>query len=101
MRIQPGYSEDTVSQDTVRIQPGYSEDTVRIQQGYSQDTAGVQSGYSQSTAGVQWGIVGTSRGTVVVGWWEDLSRKQSIKITQKLVYVFYIYCNIEPRTSTT
>ena len=48
---------------------------MRIQQGYSQGTAGVQSGYSQSTAGVQWGIVGTSRGTVVVGWWEDLSRK--------------------------
>ena len=37
--------------------------------------------------------MGTSRGTVVVGG--------SIKITQKLVYVFYIYCNIEPGTSTT
>ena len=36
--------------------------------------------------------MGTSRGTVVVG--------ESIKITQKLVNVFYIYCNIEARTST-
>ena len=44
----------------------------------------------QGTAGVQWVPVG---GTVVVGG--------SIKITQKLVYAFYIYCNIEPRTSTT
>ena len=26
--------------------------------------------------------------------------RESIKITQKLVYVFYIYCNIEYRTST-
>ena len=30
---------------------------------------------------------------------EDLSRKH--KITQKLVFMFYIYCNIEYRTSTT
>ena len=30
----------------MRIQPGYSKDTVRIQQGYSRGTAGVQSGYS-------------------------------------------------------
>ena len=27
--------------------------------------------------------------------------RESIKITQKLVYVFYIYCNIERRTSIT
>ena len=33
------------------------------------------------------------------GGWEDLSRKH--KKTQKLVNVFYIYCNIEPLTSTT
>ena len=26
---------------------------------------------------------------------------ESIKITQNLVYVFYIYCYLEPRTSTT
>ena len=30
MRIQPGYSKDTV-----RIQQGYSRGTVRVQQGYS------------------------------------------------------------------
>ena len=63
----------------MRIQQG----TVRIQQGYSEDTAGVQSGYS--------------RGTVVVG---GRIYRESIKITQKLVNVFYIYCNIEPTTST-
>ena len=103
MRIQPGYSEDTV-----RIQQGYSRGTVRVRQGYSQGTAGVQSGYSrgtvrvqqgysQGTAGVQWGIVGTSRGTVVVG---GRIYRESIKITQKIVNVFYIYCHIEARTST-
>ena len=42
---------NTISQDTVRIQPGYSKDTVRIQQGYSQGTAGVQSGYIRDTVG--------------------------------------------------
>ena len=63
---------------------------MRIQQGYSQGTAGVQSGYSRGTVGVKWVPVG---GTVVVGG--------SIKVMQKLVHVFYIYCNIEPRTSTT
>ena len=45
----------------MRIQRGYSEDTVRIQQwvqsGYSRGTVRVQQGYSG-------GIVGTSRGTV-------------------------------------
>ena len=61
----------------------------------------IQLGYSQGTAGVQWGIVGTSRGTVVVGGGGKRIFRESIKITQKLVYVFYIYCNIEPRTSTT
>ena len=61
----------------------------------------VQQGYSQGTAGVQWGIVGTSRGTVVVGGGGGRIYRESIKITQKLVYVFYIYCNIEHRTSTT
>ena len=86
MRIQPGYSKDTV-----RIQQGYSRGTVRVQQGYSQGTAGVQSGYSR----------GTSRGTVVVGGGGGRIYRESIKISQKLVYVFYIYCNIEPRTSTT
>ena len=39
---------------------------MRIQQGYSKDTVRIQQGYSQGTAGVQWGIVGTSRGAVVV-----------------------------------
>ena len=92
MRIQPGYRKDTA-----RIQSGYGRGTVRVQQGYSQGTAGVQQGYSQGTAGVQWGKVGTSRGTVVVGW---RIYRESIKITQKLVNVFYIYCNIEARTST-
>ena len=86
----------------MRIQPGYSKDTVRIQQGYSRvQRGGVQSGYSQGTAGVQWVIVGTSRGTVVVGGGCGRIYRESIRITQKLVYVFYIYCNIEPRTSTT
>ena len=41
--------------------------------------------------------MGTSRGTVVVG---GRIYRESIKITQKLVNVFYIYCNIEARTST-
>ena len=67
---------------------------MRIQQGYSKGTAGVQSGYSRGT-------VRTSRGTVVVGGGGGRIYRESIKITQKLVYVFYIYCNIEPRTSTT
>ena len=40
---------------------------MRIQQGYSRGTVRVQQGYSQGTEAVQWGIVGTSRGTVVVG----------------------------------
>ena len=48
---------------------------MRIQQG-------IQSGYS--------------RGTVVVG-----GRIYRESIMQKLVNVFYIYCNIEPTTSTT
>ena len=81
----------------MRIQPGYSKDTVRIQQGYSRGTVRVWQGYSQGTAGVQWGIVGTNRDTVVVG---ERIYRESIKITQKLVNVFYIYCNIEARTST-
>ena len=85
----------------MRIQPGYSKVTVRIQQRYSRGTVRVQQRYSQGTAGVQWGIVGTSRGTVVVGGGGGRIYRESIKITQKLVYVFYIYCNIEPRTSTT
>ena len=42
----------------------------------------------------------TSRGTDVVGGGGRRIYRESIKITQKLVYVFYIYCNIEPRTST-
>ena len=92
MRIQPGYSEDTV-----RIQQGYIRGTVRVQSGYSRGTVRVQQGYSQGTTGVQWGIVRTSRGTVVVG---GRIYRESIKITQKLVNVFYIYCNIEARTST-
>ena len=66
----------------MRIQPGFGKDPVRIQQGYS-----------QGTAGVQWGIVGTSRGTVVVGGGGRIYR-ESVKITQKLVYVIYIHCNI-------
>ena len=43
-RIQSGYSGDTVrySGDTVRIQWGHREDTVRIQGGYSQDTVVVE-----------------------------------------------------------
>ena len=40
---------------------------MRIQQRYSRGTVRVQQGYCQGTAGVQWGIVGTSRGSVVVG----------------------------------
>ena len=50
----------------------------------------VQQGYSG-------GIVGTSRG------YSSGRRiyRESIKIKQKLVYVFYIYYNIEPTTSTT
>ena len=47
------------------------------------------------------GIVGTSRGTVVVVGGYGRIYRESIEITQKLVYVFYIYCNLEPRTSTT
>ena len=43
------------------------------------------------------GIVGTSRGYSSGG----RIHRESIKITQKLVYVFYIYCNIEPTTNTT
>ena len=78
----------------MRIQQGYSRGTVRVQQGYSQGTAGVQSGYSR-------GSMGTSRGTVVVGGGGGMIYRESIKIPQKLVYVFYIYCNIELRTSTT
>ena len=85
----------------MRIQQGYIRGTVRIQLGYSLGTVGLQQGYSQGTAGVQRGIVGTSRGTVVVGGGGGRINRESIKITQKLVYVFYIYCNIEPRTSTT
>ena len=65
---------------------------MRIESGYSRGTVRVQQGYSQGTAGVQWGIVGTSRGTVVVG---GRIYRESIKITQKLVNVFYIYCNIQ------
>ena len=56
----------------MRIQPGYSKDTVRIPQGYSRGTVRVQ----QGTAVVQWGIVGTSRGTVVIrdlAYFEDRS----------------------------
>ena len=64
----------------MRIQPRYSKDTVRIQQGYSQGTAGVQRG-----------ILGTSRGTVVVGGGGGRIYRESIKITQKLVYVFFIF----------
>ena len=45
--------------------------------------------------------MGTSRGTVVVGGGGGWIYRESIKIPQKLVYVFNIYCNIEPRTSTT
>ena len=78
----------------MRIQSRYSEYIARIQERYSEDTAGVQSGYSRGT-------VGTSRGTVVVGGGCGRIYRESIKIAQKLVYVFCIYCNIEPRTSTT
>ena len=60
-----------------------------MQQGYSRDTVRVQQGYSG-------GIVGTSRGYSSGG----RIYRESIKITQKLVNVFYIYCNIEARTST-
>ena len=67
------------------VQSGYSRGTVRVWQGYSQSTAGVQSGYGQG------------RGTVVVG---GRIYQESIKITQKQVNVFYIYCSIEARTST-
>ena len=52
----------------MRIQPGYSKDTVRIQQGYSQGTAGVQSGYSR----------GTSRGYSGGGWKHKDNAKTSI-----------------------
>ena len=45
--------------------------------------------------------MGTSRGTVVVAGGGGRIYRESMKITQKLVYVFYIYCNIEPRTNTT
>ena len=89
MRIQPGYSKDTV-----RIQQGYRRGTVRVQQGYSRGTVRVLQGYSED-------IGGTIRGTVVMGGVGERIYRESIKITQKLVYVFYIYCNIEPRTSTT
>ena len=79
-----------------------SEVTVRIQLGYSKDTVRIQQRYSQGTVRVQWGKVGTSRGTVVVvGGGGGRIYRESIKITQKLVYVFYIYCNVKPRTSTT
>ena len=42
--------------------------------------------------------------TVINGGYSGVAEsiyRESIKIMQKLVYVFYIYCNIEPRTSTT
>ena len=41
--------------------------------------------------------------TVINGGYSGVAERiyrESIKITQKLVNVFYIYCNIEPRTST-
>ena len=92
MRIQQGYSRGTV-----RVRQGYSQGTAGVQSGYSRGTVRVRQGYSQGTAGGQWGKVGTSRGTVVVG---GRIYRESIKITQKLVNVFYIYCNIEARTTT-
>ena len=42
--------------------------------------------------------------TVINGEYSGVAERiyhESIKITQKLVYAFYIYCNIEPRTCTT
>ena len=51
---------------------------------YSAIKVRVQQRYSQGTGGVQWGIVGTSRGTVVVGGGGGRIYRESIKITQKL-----------------
>ena len=42
--------------------------------------------------------------TVINGGYSGVAERiyrEIIKITQKLVYMFYIYCNIEYRTSTT
>ena len=42
--------------------------------------------------------------TVINGGYSGVAERiyrESIKITQKLVFMFYIYCNIEYRTSTT
>ena len=42
--------------------------------------------------------------TVIYGGYSGVAERiyrEHIKITQKLVFMFYIYCNIEYRTSTT
>ena len=56
-RIQWGYSESTVE---------YSEDTVRVQLGYSEGTGRIQWGYSESTVGNSEGTLGHSEGSVGV-----------------------------------
>ena len=64
---------------------------VRIQQGYSRGTVRVQQGYSKGTAGYSGGIVGTSRGTVVVGGGCGRIYRESIKNNAKTsICVLYL-----------